>query len=140
MGYNFFNIVEVPKAFNQKLNDFRKSLGEAICKGKDITFADNDITYALKLQHDRITEKGLELDYDIYSRGENQDRFTSGSQWRDAHYESRVCHSPFGIKRRVKQNGKIRYSDNRKSVLYEPMNCWKIVKLKYLYGVQITSM
>ena len=57
MGYNFFKIVEVPKNFNRRLNDFRASLSAAISEGKDITFADNDITYALKLQYDRLCEK-----------------------------------------------------------------------------------
>ncbi|MBR4759519.1 MAG: zinc ribbon domain-containing protein [Lachnospiraceae bacterium] len=121
MGYNLFNIVEVPKTFNRKLNDFRSSLAAAISEGKDITFADNDITYALKLQHDRLTEKGLRLDYDVYSRGENEHngKFIAGSNWKDAHYESTVCFSRFGIKRKVKKDGKIRYSDDVKSVLYE---------------------
>ena len=56
MGYNFFNIVEVTKSLNKKLNDFRASLGEAIGRGKNISFIDTDLTYTLKLQHDRIQE------------------------------------------------------------------------------------
>ncbi|MBR5683391.1 MAG: hypothetical protein IKW96_09000 [Ruminococcus sp.] len=119
MGYNFFNIKEVPDAFNCKLNEFRASLGAAVGKGKNITFADNDITYTLKLQHDRISRKGLELDYDIYSRDDGKNKFIAGSNWRDAHYESTVCFNQSGIKRKVKIGGKTKYSDDHKSVLYE---------------------
>ena len=119
MGYNLFNIKEVSGAFNSKLNDFRASLGDAVCNGKNITFADNDITYTLKLQHDRLSRKGLELDYDIYSRDDNKNQFIAGSSWRDAHYESTVCFEQCGIKRKVRKDGKIRYKDDHKSVLYE---------------------
>ena len=42
MGYNLFNIKEVSGAFSSKLNEFRASLGAAVGKGKNITFADND--------------------------------------------------------------------------------------------------
>ena len=119
MGYNLFNIKEVSDAFNRRLFDFRSSLGAAICIGKNIPFADNDITYMLKLQHDRIAKKGLELEYDIYSRDDNRNKFIAGSNWRDAHYESTVCFNSSGIKRKVKKGGRTKYSDNHKSVLYE---------------------
>ena len=119
MGYNLFNIKEVSNAFNTKLSAFRASLGNAISRGQNITFADNDISYILKLQHDRISRKGLELNYDIYSREAERDKFIAGSNWRDAHYESTVCFSSCGVKRNVKQGGKTMYKDDRKTVLYE---------------------
>lgn len=123
MGYNFFKIVEVPEVFNHKLNEFRASLSAAISEGKDITFADNDITYALKLQHDRLAEKRLRLDYDVYSRGDDgrSGKFHAGSNWKDAHYESTVCFSPFGVKRKVNRDGRICFKDDHKCVLYETM-------------------
>ena len=119
MGYNIFNITEVSNSVNKKLHDFRVSLGAAISRGMNITFADNDISYLLKLQHNRIAEKGLEIEYDIYQRDAERKQFISGSNWRDAHYESTVCFNPCGIKRNVKKGGKTRYRDDRKSVLYE---------------------
>ena len=117
MGYNFFNIVEVTKSLNKKLNDFRASLGEAIGRGKNISFIDTDLTYILKLQHDRILKKGLEMDYEIYSR-DDDNKFIAASNWKDGHYESSVCFNASGIKRIVKRNGNKLYSDDRKSVLY----------------------
>lgn len=119
MGYNLFNIQEVKGNLLKKLTDFRESIGPAICEGKDITFADNDITYAFMLQNKRLKEKELELDYKIYTRDESGNKFVVGSNWKDAHYESKVCFNPCGIKRKVKRNGKWCYSDNLKSVLYE---------------------
>ena len=119
MGYNIFNTKEVSEVFNRKLNDFRDSLENAISKGENITFADNDISYVLKLQHDRIAQKGLDLDYDIYSRDENRNKFIAGSNWQDAHYLSTGCFNWSGIKRKVRKGGKNLYSDDRKSVVYE---------------------
>ena len=119
MGYNLFNIKEVSGAFDRKLNEFRASLGAAVCKGQNITFADNDITYTLKLQHDRLSKNGLELDYDIYSRDDGKNKFIAGSNWRDAHYESTVCFNQSGIKRKVRKDGKTKFKDDRKTVLYE---------------------
>lgn len=119
MGYNLFNIKEVSGAFNARLNGFRASLGAAVGKGKNIPFADNDITYTLKLQHDRLSKKGLELEYDIYSRDDNQNKFIAGSNWKDAHYESTVCFNQSGIKRKVRKAGKTKFKDDRKTVLYE---------------------
>ena len=119
MGYNFFNIKEVPRAYNFKLNDFKALLGTAISKGSSIPFADNDITYTLKLQYDRLARKGLELNYELYSRDNNRNKFIAGSSWRDAHYESTVCFNQCGIKRKVTKGGKTRYKDDHKSVLYE---------------------
>lgn len=119
MGYNLFNIVEVSNVFNQKLHNFRASLGAAINNGQSIPFADRDISYVLKLQHDRVKSKRIELDYNIYSRDQNRKGFVSGSNWRDAHYISTVCFNPCGMKRVVKRDGKIQYSDDRKSVVYE---------------------
>ena len=119
MGYNLFKIKEVSGIFNSKLNDFRTSLGTAVCKGTNIPFADNDITYMLKLQHDRISRKGLEMDYETYSRDDNKNQFIAGSNWKDAHYESTVCFEQCGIKRKVKKDGKTKYKDDHKSVLYE---------------------
>ena len=119
MGYNFFNTREVSGVFDQKLNNFRASLGSAISKGENISFADRDISYGFKLQHDRLMQKGIELDYDIYLREKGSKKFIAGSNWRDAHYESTVCFNPCGIKKIVKRGGKIRYKDDKKCVLYE---------------------
>lgn len=121
MGYNFFDIKEVKQSFDKKLNEFIYSLGTSIGEGKDISFADNDITYMLKLQHDRIVEKGLEIEYEVYPREKEYKPFIAGSNWKDSHYESVVCFKQCGVKRSIKRDGKRLYKDNRKSVLYETM-------------------
>ena len=118
MGYNFFNIKEVSGVFNQKLNEFRASLGTAISTGRGIPFADSDISYVLKLQHDRIRRKGMELEYNIYARNEGDNRFISGSNWQDAHYNSMVCFNQSGIKRIVRRGGNASYKDEIRAVMY----------------------
>ena len=118
MGYNFFNTKEVPENSGRKLDEFKASLGSAISKGNNITFADSDVSYILKLQHDRIRRKGLELDYNIYDREEENNRFIAASDWQDAHYHSTVCFNSSGVKRIVKNGGNVRYKDDKKSVFY----------------------
>ena len=118
MGYNFFSGGKIPKAVNTKLNDFLSSLSDAINKGKNITFADRDISYILSLWHERIKSKGIELEYDFHS-GEGGNKFWAISDWQDGHYESKVCSDSRGIKRVVKKSGKILYKDDKKSFVYE---------------------
>lgn len=118
MGYNFFNTKEVPENSGRKLDEFKASLGSAISKGNNITFADSDVSYILKLQHDRIRRKGLEIDYNIYDREEENNRFIVASDWQDAHYHSTVCFNSSGAKRLVKNGGNVRYKDDKKSVFY----------------------
>ena len=69
MGYNFFLNKQIPEMFIQKLHNFKNSLGNAIETGQNIPFADSDITYLMRLQRNRINSKGVDLDYNIYSRG-----------------------------------------------------------------------
>ena len=119
MGYNLFNIKPVKESFNRKLSAFITSFGPALGEGKDITFADNDITYTLKLQNERIKDKNLEMEYSVYSREKGEQPFITASSWQDEHYESAVCFKFCGVKRCVKQNGKKIYKDDRRSVIYE---------------------
>ena len=117
MGYNFFKITKLKDNFRLKLNTFVNSLGSAIGEGRNITFADNDLSYVLKLQHERIKDKGLTLDMEIYDRDKDTNA-TVGSEWEDAHYESFVCNEQLGIKRKFSRDGKKVYADNKKSVIY----------------------
>ncbi len=119
MGYNFFKIQPVKESFNKKLNEFIFSLGAAITEGKDIPFADNDLTYTLKLQHERLREKGLDMDYEVYTSDKNMKDFIEGSTWRDALYESAVCFRACGVKRFIRKNGQKAYKDKRRSIIYE---------------------
>lgn len=118
MGYNLFNIKEVSRAFNKKLDDFRASLGDAISKGANIPFADSDVSYVLKLQNDRLRRKRVDIDYSIYKRDENNRKYIVASDWQDAHYHSSVCFNSCGVKRIVRRDGKTAYRDDRRSVLY----------------------
>ena len=117
MGYNFFKITELKKPFRDKLNTFVNTLGSAIGKGDKISFADNDIGYVLRLQHERIKDKGLVMDYEVYDRDKNRQAH-AGSQWTDARYESFICNEQYGVKRVITKGGNKIYSDNKKNILF----------------------
>ena len=116
MGYNL-RVTELKENFKQKLNSFVRSLGPAICEGKKIPFADNDVSYALELQHKRIKEKGLDMTFEVYDRDTGTDA-SVGSEWRDARYESFVCHEQYGVNRKIVKDGKVLFSDRRKNIIY----------------------
>ncbi|MBR6258440.1 MAG: hypothetical protein IKR23_13880 [Lachnospiraceae bacterium] len=117
MGYNFFKITELKDSFRKKLNTFVATLGSAIGSGTKISFADNDISYVLQLQNERLKNKGLTVDYEIYDRDSRRDAMV-GAEWRDAHYESFVCHDYYGVKRKISKAGSKIYSDDKKNILY----------------------
>ena len=117
MGYSFFRINHLKDNFKQKLNRFIGSLGPAIGEGKKITFADNDISHVLELQHERIKEKGLEIEYEVYDRDTSRGAVV-GAEWKDARYESFVCHEQYGVKRKILKDGKPIYSDKKRNILY----------------------
>lgn len=117
MGYNFFKITELKDSFRIKLNTFVATLGSAIAEGKKISFADNDISYVLQLQNERLKNKGITMEYEVYDRDDKRNA-TIGSEWKDAHYESFVCNEQIGLKRKISKAGSKLYSDNKKNILY----------------------
>ena len=118
MGYNVFQAIPIRTSYQKKLEKFTSSLGNAICKGETIPFADNDLTYTLKLQNERIKEKGLEMEYEVYQRSNSDHRFFDTSDWKDEHYASSVGFGVLGVNREVKKDGKRLFRDRLKSVFY----------------------
>lgn len=145
-----FNIQEITGTTKKKLLDFKASIGAAIREGKGISLADKDINYSHQLQNERLKEKGIDLDTKIYDRDRDGNKFVSGRKWKDAHYESTMCFSWCGIKRVVKKDGKWRFTDDRKSVIYEtvtdvvtgahpdndPVNCPNCGMVSTVVGLQ----
>jgi hypothetical protein len=120
MGFNI-GPVRLTELYRKKYDAFTENLGLAIAEGKKITFADNDITNLLKLQHERIMDKGLSIDYEVTDK-EEADELDLGpmvlSDWKDAHYQNYVCLEEYDVKRTVKQDGKKQYSDRRHNTLH----------------------
>ena len=116
MGYNLRN-TPLKESFKKKLNSFVGALGPALSDGKKIPFADNDLNYALELQHERIKEKGFVLQAELYDRDKGIDP-SIGAEWRDSRYESFVCHEQYGLKRKLIKHGTVVYSDNKKNIIY----------------------
>ena len=93
MGKNYFQAIPIKPSYEKKLLRFTSSLGKAIGKGETIPFADNDLTYTLNLQHERIESKNIELDYEVYERTKNSsvnNTFFDVENWKDKHYASKV--------------------------------------------------
>ena len=110
MGKHYHKAIPMRPAYDEKLISFSSSLGEAIGKGKTIPNADNDVTYILKLQHDRIKEKNIEMDYEVFKWTNDSslgNTFFDGEVWYDEHYISTVGLAFLGTKRKIRQNGQI---------------------------------
>lgn len=121
MGKNYFQAIPIKPSYDEKLIRFTSSLGDAIGKGETIPFADNDVTYMLKLQNERIKEKGVEFGYDVYKRTEDSrlgNTFFDVEDWQDGHYASTVGFGVFGVKRQVSKNNAVLYKDNLRHVFY----------------------
>ncbi|MCR4648538.1 MAG: hypothetical protein K5776_05635, partial [Lachnospiraceae bacterium] len=74
MGRNF-QATPIRISYQKKLGIFTSSLGNAIGKGGNIPFADNDLNYTIKLQNERIKEKGLEFDMEVTRRNPEETTF-----------------------------------------------------------------
>jgi rubrerythrin len=117
MGYNLFSVKRLKEGTKKKLDSFAQTLGPAIARGEQISFADQDITNYIRLQHERIEEKGLTMEYEVYDRDKQEDPIVS-DQWRDGHYDSYNCFEEYGVKRMVARSGKKLYKDNKPHLLH----------------------
>ncbi len=111
MGKNYFQAIPIRTAYQKKLEKFTSSLGKAIGKGEPIPFAGNDLTYTLNLQNERIKEKGIEFDYEVFRRIRDDTRFFEIANWKDMHYATTVGFGVAGINRQVRKDGKVIYKD-----------------------------
>lgn len=121
MGKNYFQVIPIKPSYDEKLISFSSSLGEAIGKGKTIPFADNDVTYTLKLQNERIKAKNIEFGYEVYKWTNDSpvgNIFFDAEDWNDEHYESTVGCAALGVKRRIRQNGQVIYQDKHRRTFY----------------------
>ena len=121
MGRHYQKAIPMRPAYDEKLISFSSSLGEAICKGKTIPYADNDVTYALKLQNDRLKEKEIEMDFEVFKWTHDSpvgNTFFDGEGWYDEYYKSTVGLAFLGVKRRIKQNDQIIYQDKHRRDFY----------------------
>ena len=121
MGRHYQKAIPMRPAYDEKLVSFSSSLGEAICKGKTIPYADNDVTYALKLQNDRLKEKNIEMDFEVFKWTHDSpvgNTFFDGESWYDEYYKSTVGLAFLGVKRHIKQNDQIIYQDKHRRDFY----------------------
>lgn len=117
MGYNIFEVVKLKQSFRKNLKSFVATLGSAISNGDNISFADNDISYILRLQHERLNKKGLDMEYEVTDRDTSRSAIVI-SEWKDAMYESYVCNEQYNIRRKITKDGKKLFEDNKRSSIY----------------------
>lgn len=113
-----FNVVALPESFMRQLKEFKKMLGPAISQGEKIPFADNDINYYLQLQHKRIADKGLTIDYELRNRYKEEKMNLYCNNRKDNYYNNFVYSDQLSIVRKFKLNGKKVFSDKRKNLVY----------------------
>ena len=121
MGRHYHKAIPMRPAYDEKLISFSFSLGEAIGKGKTIPYADNDVTYTLKLQNERIKEKNIEMDYEVFKWTNDSgagNTFFDGEVWYDEHYISTVGLSFLGIKRQIRKDDQVIYQDKHRRDFY----------------------
>ena len=121
MGKNYFQAIPIKPSYDEKLIGFTASLGNAIGKGQTIPYVDNDVTYLLNLQNERIKEKNVEFDYEVYKRTEDSpvgNTFFDVEDWKDDRYTSTVGFAVFGVKRKVRRNDTVLYKDKLRHVFY----------------------
>lgn len=121
MGRHYQKAIPMRPAYDEKLISFSSSLGDAICKGKTIPYADNDVTYTLKLQNDRLKEKNIEMDFEVFewtNKSPVGNTFFDGESWYDEYYKSTVGLAFLGVIRRIRQNDQIIYQDKHRRDFY----------------------
>ena len=121
MGRHYHKAIPMRPAYDEKLISFSSSLGDAICKGKPVPYADNDVTYMLDLQHKRIKEKNIEMDYEVFKWTNDSgagNTFFDGEVWYDEHYISTVGLSFLGIKRLIRKDDQVIYQDKHRRDFY----------------------
>ncbi|MCR4648683.1 MAG: hypothetical protein K5776_06365, partial [Lachnospiraceae bacterium] len=84
----------------------------------NIPFADNDLNYTIKLQNERIKEKGLEFDMEVTRRNPEETTFYDVADWKDEHFASSVGFGLFKIKRLIKKDGKQLYKDTLRNEFF----------------------
>ena len=74
---------------------FIEQLDEAISGEKELTEGDQDTRYALKLQQERLAQKGVKFRCKITPRGFMSDDKSLTRKWRDRHYISEAAYHDY---------------------------------------------
>ena len=121
MGRYYMKALPMKPSYDKKLVSFSSSLGEAIGKGETIPFADNDVTYLLKLQNERINEKNIEMDYEVFKWTNDSpagNTYCDCESWNDEHYKNTVGLAFLGVKRKITRDGQTIYKDKHRRDFY----------------------
>lgn len=80
---------------------------------------DRDVNYCLGLQMDRLSKRGLTLEYDLKFKETEPDAREARFRWADRHYVSTMEFHPVRLKRCFLRNGKLIYKKKQNYLLYQ---------------------
>ena len=98
---------------------FIEQYDEAISGEKELTAGDQDTRYALKLQQERLREKGVKMRYRITPRGFMADGKSLPKKWMDQHYVSEMAYYTSLWEREIETREGKTYRQKSKMTIYE---------------------
>lgn len=98
---------------------FIEQLDEAISGEKELTEGDQDTRYALKLQQERLAQKGVKLHCKITPRGFMSDGQSLPRKWKDRHYVSEAAYYTAMWEREFTVGDQKPYRQKTKMTVYE---------------------
>ena len=98
---------------------FIEQYDEAISGEKELTAGDQDTRYALKLQQERLREKGTKIRYHITPRGLMSGGKNLRRKWMDKHYISEVAYFTSAWERDIAVGAGKPFHQRKKMTIYE---------------------
>lgn len=104
---------------DSRFERFAANLEKYTMTGRTPPGGDQDIQYALKLQKDRLKNKGLSMRYCFTPRGHFAESDSALKSWSDAHYTSQMKFRTCAMERTVFRNGKKEYCRSKNTTFYQ---------------------
>ena len=98
---------------------FIEQLDEAISGERELTEGDQDTRYALKLQQERLAEKGARIRCKITPRGHMSEGKKLSRRWKDNHYVSEVAYYTSMWERDITVGSERPHRQKSKMTIYE---------------------
>lgn len=104
---------------DSRFERFAANLEKYTMTGRTPPGGDQDIQYVLKLQKERLQNKGLSMRYRFTPRGHFAESDSALKSWSDAHYTSQMKFRTCAMERTVFRNGKKEYCRSKNTTFYQ---------------------